>query len=131
MLGNGNGPTIELNGRFFIIFFLCFFKDQGYKVNEAKLEELLQKVLQDYKGQGWYTDSPFYDYYSMWAFQMFGGLWSDMFGVKQYPQYAVQFMQNLRDLAATYPSMFDAQGKMIMYGRSIAYQIGRASCRER
>ena len=127
MLSYGDGPTIDMNWRFFNIFILSFFKDQGYKVNEAKLEELLQKVLKDYKGQGWYTDSPFYDYYSMWAFQMFGGLWSDMFGEKQYPQYAVQFMQNLRDLADTYPYMFDEQGKMIMYGRSIAYRMGASS----
>ncbi len=32
------------------------------------MDELLQKSLAQYRGYGWYNDSPAYDYYSMWAF---------------------------------------------------------------
>src|SRR5690606_30372485 len=76
---------------------------------------------------GWYTDSPYYDYYSMWGFQMFGGVWSEFFGKKHYPELANQFLSNLRDLADYYPYMFDAEGRMIMYGRSVAYRMGVSS----
>lgn len=127
MLSYGEGPTIDMNWRFFNIFILSFYKDKSYTVDEAKLEDLIKKVLHDYKGQGWYNDSPYYDYYSMWAFQMYGTLWADMFGQKYYPDYARQFMQNLGDLVDTYPYMFGRDGKMIMWGRSIAYRMGAAA----
>lgn len=124
MLSYGDGPTIDMNWRFFNIFILSFYKDQGYAVNEAKLEDLVKKVLNDYTGQGWYNDSPYYDYYSMWAFQMYGVLWADMFGNRHYPEDAKQFMDNLGDLTDTYPYMFARNGKMIMWGRSMAYRMG-------
>lgn len=127
MLSYGDGPTIDMNWRFFNIFILSFFKDQGYDVNELKLKELVKQVLNDYSGQGWYNDSPYYDYYSMWAFQMYGVLWADMFGKRHYPEYAKQFMDNLGDLTDTYPYMFARDGKMIMWGRSIAYRMGAAA----
>lgn len=126
MLSYGEGPTIDMNWRFFNIFILSFYKDKGYTVDETKLEDLVEKVLQDYAGQGWYNDSPYYDYYSMWAFQMYGVLWADMFGQRYYPQYARQFLANLSDLVSTYPYMFGRDGKMIMWGRSIAYRMGAA-----
>ena len=44
-----------------------YFKDQGYKVAEGKLVGWLNKLLDRYKGEGWYNDAPAYDYYSMWA----------------------------------------------------------------
>ncbi|MCA5004819.1 DUF2264 domain-containing protein [Sphingobacterium bovistauri] len=127
MLSYGDGPTIDMNWRFFNIFILSFFKDEGYTVNEVLLKSLLEKCLNDYKGQGWYTDSPYYDYYSMWGFQMFGGLWSELFGKRHYPEMANQYLANLRDLGNIYPYMFDADGRMIMYGRSIAYRMGASS----
>jgi len=127
MLSYGDGPTIDMNWRFFNIFILSFYKDQGYTVNEEKLEDMLRKVLNDYAGEGWYNDSPYYDYYSMWAFQMYGVLWADMFGQRHYPDYASQFMRNLSDLTDTYPYMFARDGKMIMWGRSIAYRMGAAA----
>ncbi|MEO5912293.1 MAG: DUF2264 domain-containing protein, partial [Pelobium sp.] len=44
MLSYGNGPTIDMNWRFFNIFVLSFFKSQGYQVREDYLHELLQKT---------------------------------------------------------------------------------------
>jgi hypothetical protein len=81
-------------------------------------------VFHDYVGEGWYNDSPYYDYYSMWAFQMYGVLWSNMFGKQYYPVYAKKFMANLEDLVNTYPYMFGKNGEMIMWGRSITYRMG-------
>ncbi|NLP56870.1 DUF2264 domain-containing protein [Lutibacter sp. B1] len=124
MLSYGDGPTVDSNWKFFNIFVLSFFKDQGYPVNEKLLEEYLQKSLEHYRGDGWYNDAPAYDYYSMWAFQMYGMIWSEYFGKEYYPEYATKFKKNFKDLKHNYPYMFSKNGEMIMWGRSISYRIG-------
>ncbi|MEJ6979638.1 DUF2264 domain-containing protein [Pedobacter sp. P351] len=126
MLSYGDGPTIGMNWRYFNILILSFFKSQGYKVNETLLKELIEKSLAQYDGQGWYNDSPYYDYYSMWAFQMYGKIWSEYFGKRYYPQYAAKLDSNFKDLQDNYPNMFSRKGEMIMWGRSIAYRMGAA-----
>ncbi|MEN3322424.1 DUF2264 domain-containing protein [Mariniflexile soesokkakense] len=124
MLSYGDGPTVDSNWKFFNIFVLSFFKDQGYTVNENLLVEYLEKSLKHYRGNGWYNDSPAYDYYSMWAFQMYGMIWSEYFGNKYYPEIASKFKENFSGLKDNYPYMFSKNGEMIMYGRSISYRIG-------
>lgn len=123
MLSYGDGPTIGSNWKFFNIFVLSFFKEKGYAVNEKLLIEYLDRSLQHYRGDGWYNDAPAYDYYSMWAFQMYGPVWAELFGKKHYPQYAKKFMDNFHDLKHSYPYLFSRDGKMIMWGRSISYRI--------
>ncbi len=123
MLSYGDGPTVPSNWRFFNIFVLSFFKDQGYKVNEDLLKEYLKKSIQQYRGDGWYNDSPAYDYYSMWAFQLYSVLWSEVFGKKYYPEIANQLIGNFKELNYNYPNMFSKDGKMLMYGRSISYRF--------
>ena len=124
MLSYGDGPTVDSNWKFFNIFVLSFFKAQGYQVNEVLLEKYLTKSLQHYRGDGWYNDSPAYDYYSMWAFQLYGRLWSEFFGKEYYPEIAAQFTQNFNDLKSNYPYLYSRDGKMIMWGRSISYRMG-------
>ncbi|VYT30791.1 Uncharacterised protein [Bacteroides intestinalis] len=126
MLSYGNGPTIGSNWRFFNIFVMSFFKDQGYEVKDGYIDELLQKSLAQYRGYGWYNDSPAYDYYSMWAFQMYGMIWAHYYGEKFNPEAGRQFVSNFRDLVPNYPYMFAEDGKMNMYGRSITYRIAAA-----
>lgn len=124
MLSYGDGPTVDSNWKFFNIFVLSFFKDQGYAVNEELLEKYVKEALAFYRGQGWYNDAPAYDYYSMWAFQMYGPVWAQLYGNKYYPEYARQFMGNLREMSDNYPYMFNRDGKMNMWGRSICYRFG-------
>ncbi|NDV81789.1 DUF2264 domain-containing protein [Bacteroides sp. 51] len=124
MISYGDGPTVDSNWKFFNIFVLSFFKDQGYTINEELLIKYVTEALAFYRGQGWYNDSPAYDYYSMWAFQMYGPVWAQLYGNKYYPEYARQFMSNLRDLADNYPYMFNKEGQMNMWGRSICYRFG-------
>lgn len=126
MLSYGNGPTIGSNWRFFNIFVMSFFKDQGYAVKDDYMNELLQKSLEQYRGCGWYNDSPAYDYYSMWAFQMYGMIWAHYYGDKFNPEAGSRFVSNFRDLVPNYPLMFAEDGKMNMYGRSITYRIASA-----
>lgn len=123
MLSYGNGPTIGSNWMFFNIFVTSFFKEQGYAVNDSRMKECLQKCLALYRGEGWYNDAPAYDYYSMWAFQMYGPIWAAKYG-HFYPEYAQQFMKNQRDMADNYPYMFAADGHMNMWGRSLPYRFG-------
>ena len=108
---------------FFNVFILSFLKDQGYVVNEGYLESNLKKLLARYRGEGWYNDVPAYDYYSAWAYQIYGPIWAEMFGKKQYPQYAAQFLKNQHDMVDNYPYMFSGEGKMNMWGRSICYRF--------
>ncbi|WP_417941287.1 DUF2264 domain-containing protein [Flavobacterium sp. RS13.1] len=124
MLSYGDGPTVDSNWKFFNIFVLSFFKEQGYTVNEKLLVDYLEKSLKHYRSNGWYNDSPAFDYYSMWAFQMYGNIWSEFFGKKYYPEIAAKFMSNFSDLKNNYPYLFSKDGEMIMWGRSISYRIG-------
>ena len=123
ILSYGEGPTIGSNWMFFNVFILSFLKDQGYAVNESYLESNLQKLLARYRGEGWYNDAPAYDYYSAWAYQTYGPIGAEMFGKKQYPQYARQFMENQHDMVDNYPFLFSRDGRMNMWGRSICYRF--------
>lgn len=127
MLSYGDGPTVPSNWKFFNIFILSFFKEQGYPVNEDLLEKYLQQSLNDYRGEGWYNDNPAYDYYSMWAFQLYGALWSEVFGNKYYPAYAEKFGEKFVEMTNNYPYLFARDGKMVMWGRSISYRMGSIS----
>ena len=123
MLSYGNGPTIGSNWMFFNVFVISFFKEQGYAVNDQRMKENLENILKLYRGEGWYNDAPAYDYYSMWAFQMYGPIWAQMYG-HFYPEYAAQFMKNQHDMIDNDPYMFSAEGQMNMWGRSIPYRFG-------
>ena len=123
MLSYGEGPTIGSNWMFFNMYILSFMKDQGYVENDDYLESNLKKLLARYRGEGWYNDAPAYDYYSAWAYQTYGPIWAEMFGKKQYPQLAQQFLANQHDMVANYPYMFSRDGKMNMWGRSICYRF--------
>ncbi|MCR6720084.1 MAG: DUF2264 domain-containing protein [Chitinophagaceae bacterium] len=124
MISYGDGPTNPSNWRFFNVFVLSFFKSQGYTINETLLKKYLDETLKHYRGSGWYADNPAFDYYSMWAFQFYGVLWSQFFGNKNFPEIATQLTNNFRDMEANYPYVFARDGKMIMWGRSITYRFG-------
>lgn len=126
MISYGDGPTVPSNWKFFNIFVLSFFQSQGYAVNETLLEDYLQKSLDHYRGDGWYNDNPAYDYYSMWAFQMYGTVWAAFYGDKHYPAFAAKFKENFKPLKDNYPYQFSKDGRMIMWGRSISYRFGAA-----
>lgn len=122
-----DGPTIDQNWRFFNVFPMSFFKSKGYKVNDALLEKYVRLLLDDYRGDGWYLDKPNYDYYSMWAYQLYGKLWSRFFGQQHYPELAARFDRNYREMFGSYPYLFGRDGKMPMWGRSNMYRFAAAS----
>lgn len=127
MLSYADGPTVPSNWRFFNLFVFSFFKSVGYEVNEPLMKKFLDLSFADYRGEGWYIDNSSYDYYSMWAYQMYGILWSEYFGKKYYPEYAERFKANFKEMLNNYPLMFGRDGQMIMWGRSITYRFAAIS----
>ena len=123
MLSYGDGPTVASNWKFFNIFILSFYQSRGYAVNEVRLVEYLEQALADYRGQGWYNDQPAYDYYSMWAYQLYGMLWSHWHGARRYPELARRFEANFSEMKDNYPLLFGRDGKMILWGRSCSYRF--------
>lgn len=135
LLSYGEGPTIDSNWMFFNVFILSFMKDHGYKVDEKKLVNWLDKLVNRYRGEGWYNDAPAYDYYSMWAYQSYGPLWAEYYGKKMrpaagtgldndiYQKLAERITRNQHDLIDNYPYMFARDGRMNMWGRSICYRF--------
>jgi hypothetical protein len=123
MLSYGDGPTVASNWKFFNVFILSFYQSRGYAVNEARLVEYLEQALADYRGQGWYNDHPAYDYYSMWAYQLYGMLWSHWHGARRYPELARRFEANFSEMKDNYPLLFGRDGKMILWGRSCSYRF--------
>lgn len=127
MMSYADGPTVGSNWRFFNIFVMSFFHEQGYPINEPLLKKYLDESLAAYRGYGWYNDSPAYDYYSMWAFQMYGILWAEFYGDEYMPDYAEKFLKNFSDLKDNYSYLFDREGRMIMWSRSISYRYAAAT----
>lgn len=122
--GYAEAGTIDMNWRFFNMCLLTFLDAQGYEMNTKYLEELLHKNMSAYVGDGWYHDAPLFDYYSMWAFQMYGPLWVESYGQKHYPKESAEILKNLSEITNQYPYMFGRDGKMQMWGRSITYRMG-------
>ncbi|MBM6672185.1 DUF2264 domain-containing protein, partial [Phocaeicola coprophilus] len=81
----------------------------------------------DYRGDGWYLDHPNYDFYSMWAYQLYGELWARFFGREHYPELAAQFEKNFAEMYRSYPRMFGRDGHMPMWGRSNMYRFAAAA----
>lgn len=118
-----DGPTVPQNWRFFNVFAMSFFKTRGYPVNDYLLRQYLLELLADYRGDGWYFDSPNYDFYSMWAYQLYGKLWSMFYGREHEPAIAALFEQHQEEMYQSYPYMFGKDGKMLMWGRSNMYRF--------
>ncbi len=135
LLSYGEGPSIGSNWMFFNVFIQSFMKEKGYKVDEKKMVDWLQKLVDRYRGEGWYNDAPAYDYYSMWAYQSYGPLWAEFYGkhfkpaagsgldADVYQKLAAQILKNEKEMVDNYPYMFARDGRMNMWGRSICYRF--------
>lgn len=127
MLSYAEGPTVPSNWRFFNIFILSFLKEQGYNINENQLNHFIEQALNDYRGDGWYIDNSYFDYYSMWAYQMYGMVWCHFYGNKSNPDYVQKFTAHFKEMTQSYPYLFDRNGQMVMWGRSISYRFASIS----
>lgn len=127
LLPYAEGDTAPQNWRLFNMLDLAFLHMMGYQVDLDIMREHAQAVLSYYSGDGWYRDGHAFDYYSAWAFQVYGPIWCLWYGYKHEPYLAKQFELHSNKLMETYDRMFDADGWVNMWGRSNIYRNAASS----
>lgn len=123
----GHANTVPQNWRLFNMLDLAFLNMNGYKINTEIMFEHATEILNYYVGEGWYRDGQCFDYYSCWAFNMYGPLWCKWYGYENMPRIAKHFEENSNKLMETYPDMFDEDGWTNMWGRSNIYRNASTS----
>ncbi len=80
-----------------------------------------------YAGSGWYRDGHSFDYYSCWAFNVYGPIWNIWYGYKYAPLLAKEFEDRSNTLINYYPIFFSREGHTNMWGRSCIYRFASTS----
>lgn len=115
------GPTCNLNWRWFNVMMLTLLARQGRDFDRALMRHHLDRLASMAVGDGWYADVGF-DYYTPHAFHLYGAVWSRHHGREHEPELAARFDRHLADFTRTGPMLFSREGRVSMYGRSIAYR---------
>lgn len=118
----GVSKTIAHNWRLFNMLILGFLWKEGYSVNEDMIRDHAQVILSYYAGDGWYRDGHRFDYYSPWAFQVYGPIWNSWYGYEKEPYIAKKIEEYANEMMQVYHSMFDKEGKVTMWARSGIYR---------
>lgn len=126
----GHGATVPQNWRLFNMLDLAFLAKHGYKINENIMLEHAAAIVDYYVGDGWYRDGQSFDYYSVWAFNVYGPIWCKWYGYEHAPLLAAKIEEANRELMKTYPLMFDSDGYTVMWGRSGIYRNAATSAFE-
>ncbi len=119
--------TVPQNWRLFNMLDMAFLYKEGYDIDESIMGEHAQAIISYYVGNGWYRDGQCFDYYSCWAFNVYGPIWCKWYGYERMPWIAKQFEENSNELMKTYPDMFDNDGFTNMWGRSCIYRNAATS----
>ena len=125
--GYALGNTVHQNWRLFNLLDLAFLHLAGEEVDEGLVADLASSVAGDYVGEGWYRDGQAFDLYSVWGYATLSALWCAWYGHERLPQVATHFEQASNELMGTLPALFDREGRMPMWGRSIAYRAAAVS----
>ena len=73
---------------------------------------------------GWYNDDPrgaSYDWYNAWVFASHFLYWNEIIGAR-YPALRDRFLARLVKFLDLAPYFFDAEGRHVLYGRSLIYR---------
>ena len=119
--------TVPQNWRLFNMLDMAFLHMEGYPIDEAIMLDHAQSILNYYVGDGWYRDGQSFDYYSCWAFNVYGPLWNLWYGYENMPQIAARFEEHSNKLMESYPDFFDEDGFVNMWGRSNIYRNAATS----
>ncbi len=119
--------TVPQNWRFFNLLDYAFLAKHGYPVEEEVIVEHAQALLHFSVGEGWYRDGHSFDYYSCWAFNVYGPIWCNWYGYEHFPEIAAKFEEQSHKLMKTYADFFDAEGYTNMWGRSNVYRNAATS----
>lgn len=126
MAGYAHGSTGAHNWRYFNVMMMVFLRHAGYAVDERLAQAHLDALMACDAGQGWFRDAHF-DYYNAWVFHLYAPIWCEFFGYKHNSGLAAKMEAQGRALAASYPWMYGRDGRMLMWGRSIAYRTAAAA----
>ncbi len=127
LYGYGHGNTVPQNWRMFNMLTLAFLNNVGCEIDKGIMREHGQAILGYYVGDGWYRDGHSFDYYSTWAFNVYGPIWCEWYGYENEPYLAMKFEENSNKLMENYPEFFDRDGFTNMWGRSNIYRNASTS----
>lgn len=120
--GYAKGATIAHNWRFFNLLDLAFLWMNGREIPEDMMRHHASALLNCYSGDGWYRDGNSFDYYSVWAFQVYAPIWCRWYGYEKEPWLAAKFEEYSNAFMENYPALFDRDGWVNMWGRSCLYR---------
>lgn len=120
--GYADKATVPHNWRMFNMLSLAFLWMNGQDIDEDMMRHHAAAILNYYSGDGWYRDGNSFDYYSVWAFQLYAPLWCVWYGYEKEPCLAAEFEEHSNRLMDNYPVMFDEKGWVNMWGRSGLYR---------
>lgn len=120
-------PTVPQNWRLFNMLDMAFLYKYGYKIDEKIMGDHAQAIINYYVGDGWYRDGQCFDYYSCWAFNVYGPIWCNWYGYEKLPYVAARIEDASNALMKTYADMFDNDGYTNMWGRSCIYRNAATS----
>ncbi len=120
-------PTVPQNWRMFNMLDMAFLYKEGYEIDESVMTDHAAHIVNYYAGDGWYRDGHSFDYYSCWAFNMYGPLWCKWYGYDKAPKLAKLFERASDELMETYDRMYDREGHGVMWGRSGIYRNATTS----
>ena len=121
------GCTVPQNWRLFNMLDLAFLDMKGYPIDHEIMRDHAGAILEWYAGDGWYRDGHSFDYYSCWAFQVYGPIWCRWYGYEKMPRIAERIEEYSNKLMETYADFFDADGWTNMWGRSNIYRFASVS----
>ena len=127
LLSYAHSGTVPQNWRFFNMLDMAFLHMNGYAIDKEIMTEHASAVINYYAGDGWYRDGQSFDYYSCWAFNVYGPLWNLWYGYENAPDIAARIEEHSKKLMETYPDFFDEDGWTNMWGRSNVYRFAATS----
>lgn len=127
LMGFGIQRTESHNWRLFNMLILGFLSMEGWEIDEGLMREHAQNILSYYAGDGWYRDGHRFDYYTPWAFQVYGPIWNVWYGYEKEPWMAAKIEQYANDMTDSFSSMFDREGHVTLWARSGLYRNAATS----
>ena len=119
--------TSPHNWRMFTMLDLAFLHMEGYPIDTEIMLDHARMIVEYYAGNGWYRDGEPFDYYSVWAFNVYAPLWNLWYGYENEPYIAEKFEGYSNKLMETYADFFDCDGYTNMWGRSNIYRFASIS----
>lgn len=121
------GKTVAHNWRLFNMLILGFLYQEGEEIDRGIMRDHAQVILSYYAGDGWYRDGHRFDYYTPWAFHVYGPIWNQWYGYREEPWIAGKIEQYANALTDTFISMFDRDSHVTLWARSGLYRSAASS----